>query len=243
MLAARRSTALKWPVSWLRLRYSVLLTTQLLVFLVYPFWIDGPWGPAILGLFVSATVLSAAQSLEPADRRLGFLLAGSTTALVWIAIATDDPRPLLGMGVIGTGCVAFLSSRIFLHALQIERVSVEKVQGSLAVFLLLGLNWALVYAILEIFRPGSFALALTQAPPGSAPLTGTHLRAFSHLLFHSYMTLCATSYGNVAAVTAPALALSAFETLLGQIYQAILVGQLMGLHLAFHRGRQPQSPG
>ena len=237
MLAARSTPALRWPASWLRLRYSLLLTSQLLVFLVYPFQIDGPWGPAILGVFISATVLSAAQSLEPGDRRLGFLLAVPTTLLFWLAIATDDPRSLLGMALVGSICVAFLSSRIFLHALQIERVSIEKVQGSLAVFLLLGLNWALVYAILEIFRPGSFALALTPSGGTVMPGDDTHLRAFSHLLFHSYMTLCATSYGNVAAVTAPALALSAFETLLGQIYQAILVGQLMGLHLAFHRNR------
>jgi hypothetical protein len=56
---------------------------------------------------------------------------------------------------------------------------------------------------------------------------------FSHLLFHSYMTLCATSYGTVAAITPPALALTALETLIGQLYIAILVAQLMGLHLAF----------
>jgi hypothetical protein len=232
-----RETALRSPVSWLRLRYLVLLATQLLVFLVYPFWIDADWGPVILGVFVSATVLSAASSLDPADRRMGFVLAAPTAVLVWVAIATNDDRMLLAMSVVGAACVAFLSSRIFLHALRIERVSMEKVLGSLAVFLLLGLLWALVYAVLEILRPGSFALALSSAAPGSPVVGETHLRAFSHLLFHSYMTLCATSYGNVAALTAPALALSAFETLVGQLYQAVLVGQLMGLHLAFHRSR------
>lgn len=232
-----RDTALRSPVSWLRLRYLVLLATQLLVFLVYPFWIDGPWGPAILGVFVSATVLSAASSLEPADRRIGFLLATPTAVLVWVAIGTNDGRMLLAMAVIGAACVAFLSSRIFLHALRIERVSMEKVLGSLAVFLLLGLLWALVYEVLETLQPGSFALALSANSASPTVVAGTHLRAFSHLLFHSYMTLCATSYGNVAALTAPALALSAFETLVGQLYQAVLVGQLMGLHLAFHGRR------
>jgi hypothetical protein len=220
------------------MRYSILLGSQLVVFLVYPFWIDGPWGPMIMGAFVSATVLSAASSLEPSDRRMGFLLAVPTTALIWVAIATNDDRMLLATSIIGAGCVAYLSSRIFLHALRIERVSMEKVLGSLAVFLLLGLNWALVYAVLEILQPGSFALALSASEPYTPAIAGTHLRGFSHLLFHSYMTLCATSYGNVAALTAPALALSAFETLVGQLYQAILVGQLMGLHLAFHGRRQ-----
>jgi hypothetical protein len=38
----------------------------------------------------------------------------------------------------------------------------------------------------------------------------------------------------VAALTPPALAMTALETLVGQIYLAVLVAQLMGLHLAFH---------
>ena len=138
-------------------------------------------------------------------------------------------------------------SQILLHALQIERVSIEKVQGSLAVFFLLGLNWALIYAALELFQPGAFSLG---DPPQAVPITAaalqttagahaTHMLGFSHLLFHSYMTLCATSYGSVAALTPPALALTALETLLGQIYMAVLVSQLMGLHLAFHGSRSP----
>jgi hypothetical protein len=63
------------------------------------------------------------------------------------------------------------------------------------------------------------------------------MKGFSHLLFHSYMTLCATNYGSVTALTAPALALTALETLIGQLYLAVLVAQLMGLHLAFHSER------
>ena len=51
----------------------------------------------------------------------------------------------------------------------------------------------------------------------------------------------ATAAAVILAGAAPALALSAFETLLGQIYQAILVAQLMGLHLAFHGHRHEES--
>jgi hypothetical protein len=238
----RRRVERSSPLRWLRLRYSALLLMQLVVFLVYPFLIDGPAGIAIMGLFITGTLLAAAYSLAPEDRNPNLALAIPTAALLWTAIFTTSDLALQIACVLGVLCVWSQISKILLHALQIERVSLEKVQGSLAVFFLLGLNWAMIYTALELFQPASFALG---DPPQAVPLTiasgnahATHMLGFSHLLFHSYMTLCATSYGSVAALTPPALALTALETLIGQIYLAVLISQLMGLHLAFHGSRE-----
>lgn len=233
-------------MGWIRLRYSTLLLLQLLVFLVYPFVIDGPAGILVMGLFIAGTMLAAAFSLGASARLRNLALVVPAVALLWTAIATTSDLALQIACILGVAAVSQQISQILLHALQIERVSIEKVQGSLAVFFLLGLNWALIYAVLELFQPGSFALG---DPPQAVPITtaalqlpgnehATHMLGFSHLLFHSYMTLCATSYGSVAALTPPALALTALETLLGQIYMAVLISQLMGLHLAFHGSRE-----
>jgi hypothetical protein len=236
------------PLDWIRIRYSALLMMQLVVFLIYPFLIDGPAGIAIMGLFVSGTMLTAAHSLGPEGRTRNLMLAVPASILIWVAIATTSDLALQVGCVLGVLAVSAQISRILWHALQIERVSIEKVQGSLAVFFLLGLNWALIYTVLELFQGNSFALG---DPPQAVPVTATavqsavaagavhatHMLGFSHLLFHSYMTLCATTYGSVAALTPPALALTALETLVGQIYLAVLISQLMGLHLAFHSSR------
>lgn len=231
------------PLAWLRLRYSALLVMQLVVFLVYPFLIDGPGGIVVMGLFITGTLLTAALSLAGRERTRSLGLAVAASLAIWAAIATTSDLALKIGSFLGVLCVSEQVFRILRHALEIERVSLDKVQASLAVFFLLGLNWALIYAGLELLQPGSFALG---DPPQAIPLaaanlaaTGnehaTHMLGFSHLLFHSYMTLCATSYGSVAALTPPALALTALETLMGQIYLAVLISQLMGLHLAFHR--------
>jgi hypothetical protein len=236
------------PLDWIRLRYSALLVMQLVVFLIYPFLIDGPAGIAIMGLFVTGTLLTAAHSLGPDGRTRNLVVAVPSAILIWTAIFTTSDLALQLGCILGVVAVSAQISRILWHALQIERVSIEKVQGSLAVFFLLGLNWALIYVVLELFQPNSFALG---DPPQAVPVTAaaitaavqagsahaTHMLGFSHLLFHSYMTLCATSYGSVAALTPPALALTALETLVGQIYLAVLISQLMGLHLAFHGSR------
>lgn len=230
------------PWTWIQLRYSALLLMQLVVFLIYPFLIDGPAGIAIMGLFITGTLLSAAFSLTMPARRKNLTLAVPAVLFLWTAIATSSDLALQVACILGVLCVSYQISKILWHALQIERVSLEKVQGSLSVYFLLGLNWALIYAALELLQPRSFALgdppqALPLVtPPGS--LHATHMLGFSHLLFHSYMTLCATSYGSVVALTPPALALTALETLMGQIYLAVLVSQLMGLHLAFRGPRE-----
>jgi hypothetical protein len=234
------------PLAWIRLRYSALLVMQLVVFLVYPFLIDGPAGIAVMGLFITGTLVSAALSLVGRDRTRSLTLAVAASLALWTAIVTTSDLALQIASLLGVVCVSDQIFRILLHVLEIERVSLDKVQGSLAVFFLLGLNWALIYAGLELLQPNSFALG---DPPQAIPLTAaaraaaanphaTHMLGFSHLLFHSYMTLCATSYGSVAALTPPALALTALETLMGQIYLAVLISQLMGLHLAFHRSRE-----
>ena len=56
---------------------------------------------------------------------------------------------------------------------------------------------------------------------------------FARPLFHGHMTLCATSFGSVAALTP-------LEPLLGQIYMAVLGSQITGLHLAFLGPRSPE---
>lgn len=244
-MPTRTPAARMTPLAWIRLRYSVLLLMQLLVFLVYPFLIDGPAGIVVMGLFITGTMLSASFSLDTSVRQRSLALVLPSAVFIWAAIWSTSDLALQVASILGVLAVSHQIWRILLHALQIERVSIEKVQGSLAVFFLLGLNWALIYAVLELFQPHSFALG---DPPQALPITAaaihasvnphvTHMLGFSHLLFHSYMTLCATSYGSVAALTPPALALTALETLLGQIYMAVLVSQLMGLHLAFHGSR------
>jgi hypothetical protein len=79
------------PLAWIQLRYSALLLMQLLVFLVYPFLIDGPAGIAIMGLFITGTMLAASFSLGDHARRLSLLLVVPTSAFIWTAIAgTSD---------------------------------------------------------------------------------------------------------------------------------------------------------
>jgi hypothetical protein len=150
--------------TWIRTRYSVLLLAQLAVFTIYPFLLDTPLGVFVMAGFITVTLLSAAMSLDPLHRNRAYVLTAPTLVALYTAIATMSDRALLATCVAGVLCVAYEIWSIFGSALRIERVSIEKVQGSLAVFLLLGLNFALVYSVLELMRSGSFALGDPPQP-------------------------------------------------------------------------------
>jgi hypothetical protein len=96
-------------------------------------------------------------------------------------------------------------------------VSVHRVQGAVAAYLLLGLAWASAYALVEALAPGAFATARPEA----------HGRSF---LYFSFVTLTTVGYGDVTPVHHAARSLALVEALTGQLYPAILIARIVTLH-------------
>jgi hypothetical protein len=89
------------------------------------------------------------------------------------------------------------------------------------VYLLIGLTWAALYILIEYVNPGSFIDTSTKIPI-NAP----------RFLFFSYVTLTTTGYGTLLPVSDPARSLALVEAIFGQLYLAILVARLVGLHIS-----------
>jgi hypothetical protein len=48
--------------------------------------------------------------------------------------------------------------------------------------------------------------------------------------YYSFVTLTTVGYGDITALTKPARALSILEAITGQLYLAIMISRLVGLH-------------
>ncbi len=107
--------------------------------------------------------------------------------------------------------------------LRSRRVTVEQVAGALAVYLLIGIVWGHLYALLDGLQPGAIAL--------DAPLTAPDARLGSAVYF-SFVTLTTLGYGDIVPLTAQARALALSETILGQLYLVTLVARVVGIHVA-----------
>lgn len=104
-------------------------------------------------------------------------------------------------------------------------VDTDKIYGALCVYLLIGYAWAFGYAILDQVQPGAFVI-----PDG--PMTAPdHVERVMRMRYFSFVTLTTVGFGDITPRSAAARTLATLEAIMGQIYLAVLVARLVGLHI------------
>jgi voltage-gated potassium channel Kch len=98
-----------------------------------------------------------------------------------------------------------------------------RVGGAVAAYLLLGLTWAYVYALVEFQAPGSLRFPDSAAPDQNLP----RLRA--DVAYFSFTTLTTLGYGDILPVSPFARSMAVLEALVGQLFVATLIARLVSL--------------
>jgi hypothetical protein len=111
-----------------------------------------------------------------------------------------------------------------------DRVTANTIYASLCVFLLFGITWSVGYCLIELLVPGSFAAA--WAEPGISDFMRLGRGTDSAPLYFSLVTLTTLGYGDITPVSALARMCAALEAVTGQLYIAVLVARLVGMHIA-----------
>jgi len=111
-----------------------------------------------------------------------------------------------------------LAGTILSYALKHGAVTGEKISASVCVYFILGILWAFLYSLTFHLQPGSFQL---ESP------------RLSDFVYYSFITLSTLGYGDIIPLLPPARALSYVEAITGQLYLAVLVARLVGLHIAY----------
>ena len=84
-------------------------------------------------------------------------------------------------------------------------MTTDKLYGAASAYFLVGALWTYLYAIVQYFYPGSFAM-------GGTPVTAVPML---NLLYFSMMALTTSGFGNVAPVLPPAQSLAVLEQIFG----------------------------
>jgi hypothetical protein len=95
----------------------------------------------------------------------------------------------------------------------------DTVQGSLAVYLLIGILWALLYRIVYVLKPSEFADTIY---PGMFP----------EFLYFSFTTLTTLGYGDISPVGPISRALTTLEAIAGPVFLTVLVSRLVGHYVS-----------
>lgn len=165
----------------------------------------------------------------------GLVLSVTSMAVTWFAIVFPDTpfahsapaiaTANLAMGAFLLQLVAFVLRDLFSSV----AVTADRLYGAVSAYMLLGVAFGFLYSGLEVLLPGSF---LIGEGLDVIRIEQSELTRSSVLFYYSFVTLTTVGYGDITPVGPTAQMLAIWESLAGQLYLAILVARLVGLHIA-----------
>lgn len=119
-------------------------------------------------------------------------------------------------------CLAILVLMTLKQTLRPGPVTVYRVMGGIAGYLLIGMTWAFAYQLFVEQAPDAihFEAPLAYAAASREP---------NDLIYFSFVTLTTVGYGDVRPVHPAVRSLAVAEALVGQLYLAILIASLVGM--------------
>jgi len=229
------ATIARRPVSSMRAhlpgRFSILLATMLLLFVVQPFFEGHRLALTLLNIFVSGIMLSGIYAVSQKKRDLLIASTLAVPALIgrWFLLFTPYREIFFVSTVFALSFFVFTAAIILSHVVRARRVTADTISAALCSYLLIGMVWAVLYTVIEFLHPGSFSL-----PPRQQVFADEGLLLkfqFSHFVYYSFVTLTSTGFGDITSLTDPARAFSMLEAIVGQFYIAVLISRLVGLYI------------
>jgi hypothetical protein len=185
----------------------------------------------LLDLLVCTVLLTGLRAARPNRRSLAVSASLVLADLVSHLASVYIPDPLefaLHYGVT-LWILVFTTWTILSTIVRNSQVTLETLKAAICVYLLIGLLWVYLFALIDLALPGSFLIR--RSIDGN--LYG-HLvvpEAFPKLLYFSYSTLTTLGYGDVLPLSGPAQTFSYLEAIVGQIYLTMLIARLVGMHI------------
>ncbi len=153
------------------------------------------------------------------------LIAAPTLGFQWLSIHSGDVEHLLVSWWFGTLLYAATLVYLLQYAFHRDVMTADKLWGAGAAFLMMGVLWAYLFAIVQHYYPASFAVGGTPAD-----LT---MPAF---VYFSFTVLTTTGFGDLTPLTRQARSLCVVEQITGALFLAILIARLTGVYPRVEKG-------
>jgi len=199
-----------------------------LIFVVVPLGEMHVLGRVVLGASVSLLLISGVMAVRR-DALTVVLVGGlvvASLAVRWTRVALGVPGLEAWNAFFSMIACAALAAVVLAQVFRSGPITSHRIQGAIAVYLLLGLLWAFGYELVDLMRPAAFSPAQASSD-------------FSHFLYFSFIALTTVGFGDITPVDPLARSLASLEALVGQLYPAILLARLVTL-ATMHETSPPQ---
>lgn len=204
-------------------KFALLLFVLLCIIVTFPFVEDYPWlnqAVMVIGLF---TVLAALWAVS--DSRAAFvftaLLAVPAIIANFLNLTSDGNQYAYFAVPLAFVFYMQLNLKILRTVLKAQEVNWDILCGVISVYLLLGMNWTLIYTFLDLLNPYSFSIHATYRDDGVIGNTD--------FFYFSFVTLTTLGYGDIVPVGVPARVFAVLEAIVGQLYVAVIIGKIISV--------------
>ena len=211
----------------IRNKFALLFLAVLLLVMVVPF-LSGK-SLLVVPVILIALMVGVFRTLSLSKPVMIVCVAIGSLAVIlhfWAMFLTSPSGGSESMAMIllgALGCYSiFMGISIFgllSGILGRHEITDDTIRGSLSVYLLLGVLFALLYRIVYILKPTEFADSIE---PGMFP----------EFLYFSFTTLTTLGYGDISPLGPISRSLTTLEAITGPVFLTVLVSRLVGFYVS-----------
>lgn len=180
-------------------------------------------------LMFDLILLSGVYSVGPGRHRWPFLvLTMATLGARWSELFLG----FTGLDLTGLALTAiwlcYAISITVMRLFQTRDVSLDTIVGAVVTYLLAAVAFSVLFQALEMEAPASFS----GLPDDIGHRRGELLSA---MMYFSFVCITTMGYGDIVPVSNLARPLAVLEGVFGQLYLAVMIARLVGLHLVSER--------
>ena len=204
-------------------KYSHLLIALLINFIFAAFASD-PITSILLSVFFLLTMTAIVETftIKPKLFRL----------YTFIAIFVFALQVINHLGLIESGNIIYLIIvqsihliylvvavyLIFKDILTSQKVTLDTILGAICIYFLMGILWALIYAICLTFDNNAFSQSITDQ------------NSLQTLVYFSFTTLTTVGYGDISPASPLTKTLTNLQGVIGQMYPAVIISILVSIY-------------
>jgi hypothetical protein len=202
-------------------RCFYLFVTLLALISLVPFAPPSPGGIMLRNVMNALVILCAVAAVGRSLTSFIFVFALALPALGarWLWIQSGEQMFFDVALRFDIAVYAAASLLLLRYVFSEEVMSGDRLWGAAASYLMIGVLWAFLYAVIDRESAGSFAM--------HGKVTALSM---SDLIYFSFSTLSTTGFGDIAPLTRGARTGAVIEVIVGQLFLAILIAKLVGIY-------------
>lgn len=209
--------------------FEVLLFSMILLLLV-PTLVSGNWLPPISRLLYSFTMIACLYLVSSERRQLvtGLVLFLPAVVTGWQLVPMAAINQLMSYAIFQCVFLLYVMGTVYRYLMTSRIIDKEILYASVVLYLMFGLTMGLLYFMILLAAPDTFGgdIAINTTDPDALAAT------MQELLYFSFVTQTTLGYGDLSPVLPFARVVATFQAIIGQLYIAVVVARLVGIHIA-----------